>query len=196
MQQLFYLLPQLPVFLFIFWCIPAYTYIDIHNYIWTYICTCIHIFIACICLMFGGLRLRTATIKDPTSVSRQIWICTRSLCFVLTIFVCTVPPGTVLIPIELNLSYQNYANLSCSVPIGFPERTLICWEFSPTGAGLFELDVTKWQRPIGCLIFIGHFPQKSPIISGSSAKNDMQLNTSYGSSPPCRAFSISPCSLD
>ena len=28
---------------------------------------------------------------------------------------------------------------------------------------------------LDCLIFIGHFPQKSPVVSGSFAKNDLQL---------------------
>ena len=32
----------------------------------------------------------------------------------------------------------------------------------------------EWRRVIGCLISIGHFLQKSPIISGSFAKNDLQ----------------------
>ena len=43
----------------------------------------------------------------------------------------------------------------------------------------------RWQRPIGCLILIGHFLQKSPVISGSFAEGDLQFKESYAFSPSC-----------
>ena len=43
---------------------------------------------------------------------------------------------------------------------------------------------TRCRRPIGCLIVIGHFSKKSPVVSGSFAKNDLHHKACYGSWPP------------
>ena len=53
------------------------------------------------------------------------------------------------------------------------------------------------QRPIECLILIGHFSQKGPIISGSFAKNDLQMKkASYGSLPFANKFGECRKSID
>jgi len=49
---------------------------------------------------------------------------------------------------------------------------------------------TGRRRVIGFLILIGHFPPKSPVISGTFAENDLQLEVS---SPLCSCQSMCVC---
>jgi len=46
-----------------------------------------------------------------------------------------------------------------------------------------------WESCINSANHGGSFPQKSPIISGSFAKNDLQIEASYTCAPPCNELS-------
>jgi len=47
-------------------------------------------------------------------------------------------------------------------------------QMAALGASVRSVSMTTgWRRLIGCRIFIGHFPQKGRIISGSFAQNDI-----------------------
>ena len=53
------------------------------------------------------------------------------------------------------------------------------WEIACFDHASFQrVNVQGGERPVSRLIFIGHFPHKSPIMSGSFAERDLQLKAS------------------
>jgi len=115
--------------------------------------------------------------------------CCLSLChsFFLSLFACS-----------LSLS------LSCSGSVSLCSSLILSLAHTPSLLSLRQththtqlLDTTdyhtiEWNKCIGCFIFKGCFPQKSPIIIGSFAERDLQLKASYKSSPLYMSISFSP----
>jgi len=92
-------------------------------------------------------------------------------------------------PCLILMNHVTHRNESCHIQ----ERVtthIQCSIDTRSNVNMQELATTGWRIVIACLICIGHFPQKSLIISGSFAENDLQLKASYESSPPCRASRV------
>ena len=59
-----------------------------------------------------------------------------------------------------------------------------------------QVDDTGWPRGIRCLIFIGLFQQKNPVINGSFAERDLKLKASCATARHCiKGHCVMECTL-
>jgi len=90
--------------------------------------------------------------------------------------------------LSLSLSFSVFLSLSLSLSCSHAVSLSLSLSYPPPSSPPFSLSLSLeesihghagYQRCNGCLIFIGRFHQKSPIINGSFAESTLQLKVSW-----------------